>query len=42
MTMTLPLAEKLARGRVEAWNAHDLPRVLAHYGDEATGHSISP
>jgi len=32
--MSLALAEEFARDRVEAWNAHDFPRLLAHYVDD--------
>jgi ketosteroid isomerase-like protein len=34
MTVTSEFAEKFAREWVAAWNAHDLPRVLAHYTDD--------
>ena len=27
-------AEKFAREWIEAWNAHDLPRILEHYEDD--------
>jgi len=32
--MDSALAEAFATEWIEAWNAHDLPRVLAHYADE--------
>ncbi len=32
--MNSAAAEKFAKEWVEAWNAHDLPRVLAHYSDD--------
>ena len=32
--MTRGLAEHFAREWVEAWNAHDLERILAHYEDD--------
>ena len=31
---SLPLATAFAHEWVEAWNAHDLDRVLAHYSDD--------
>lgn len=34
MHITRTFAETFARDWVEAWNAHDLPRVLAHYTDD--------
>ena len=34
MLITPQFAEKFARDWVVAWNAHDLPRVLAHYTDD--------
>jgi ketosteroid isomerase-like protein len=41
MTMSLALAQKFAHDWVEAWNAHDLPRVPGHYGDDTTDISTS-
>jgi len=32
--MTPEDAERLAREWIEAWNAHDLERILSHYADD--------
>ena len=34
MTITKEWAESFAAEWVDAWNAHDLPRVLSHYTDD--------
>ena len=34
MGITREFAEQFAREWIAAWNAHDLPRVLAHYTDD--------
>ncbi|MFA5193578.1 MAG: nuclear transport factor 2 family protein [Verrucomicrobiia bacterium] len=34
MTITKQWAEPFARDWVEAWNAHDLERILSHYTDD--------
>jgi hypothetical protein len=34
MAITSAFADDFARDWVEAWNAHDLARVLAHYSDD--------
>jgi len=41
MTMSLALAQKFARDRVGAWNAHALSLAPAHDGDDATDNSAS-
>ncbi|EIC29135.1 MULTISPECIES: nuclear transport factor 2 family protein [Methylomicrobium] len=32
--MNRELAERFAKNWLDAWNAHDLPRILAHYTDD--------
>jgi ketosteroid isomerase-like protein len=34
MTITKEWAESFAVEWIEAWNGHDLPRVLSHYTDD--------
>jgi len=34
MVITLQWADSFAREWVDAWNAHDLPRVLSHYTED--------
>ena len=34
MSITTAFAGKFARDWIEAWNAHDLSRVLSHYTDD--------
>lgn len=29
-----PFAEQFARDWIEAWNGHDLDRILSHYADQ--------